>query len=194
MKKIYIIISLLFCGMLLFSQNQDSLSTRNDKIYFLDSQKFLTTNILEGWEKRDSITSKYSEWWPIREIPKSEVHYIYYKGEYHLINEITCFQDIERVRKNLSLYRKQTNLGWTSLGVGTGALLSSFILSDILEKKIKDGKITKDEYDDNRKVAKVLNYVGYGLMILGVGIHIDAGKYLKRGNIDITPVGVRVNF
>lgn len=194
MKKAFILISLLFFSILLFSQNHDSLTYRKGEIYFLDGRKSLPTNILEGWENQDSITIRYSEYWPIREIPKSEVHYIYYNGEYHLINEITYFQDMERVRRNLALYRKQANLGWISLGVGTGALLSSFTIIDVQAKKFEDGKITLDEYDKNKEVAKVLTYAGYGLMILGVGIHIDAGKYLKRGNIDITPVGIRYNF
>lgn len=192
--KNLLLFGLLFYSALSFSQDQDSLTDRRAKIYFLDGRIPMNTRILEKWDDQDSITTKYSDWSSIYKVPKSEVHYIYYNGEHYLINEITCFQDTEKVRLNLSLYKKQTNIGWAALGVGTGALLSGFIINDIQTKRFNDGKVTLEGLEEWQDVIKVLTYAGYSFMLLGVGINIDASKYLKRGNIDITPVGIRVKF
>lgn len=189
MKKLLITLFIMFFGLAAFSQTETTFIAPSDTIYFLDGQKKLITNVLQGWEDRESISTMYSSPSHITEIPKSEVHYIYTGGQFHLINETSHFDDINRLRKNLQRYQQQTNLGWSFVGGGAGLLLIGAISSEVQANKLIDGKI--DEIND---LPKFLSYAGYGLIAAGAVISIDAGKFLKRGTIDITPVGVRVNL
>jgi hypothetical protein len=188
MKNCLLFIVMLF-GIIAFTQAQREVVVLNDTIYFLDGRKSMPTGIMQGWEDRDNFQTIRSSVSEIVEISKSEVHYIYAGGQFHLINETTPLDDIQRLRKNLQRYQKQSNLGWSFVGGGAALLLIGQISAESQANKLIDGKI--DEIND---LPKFLSYAGYGFIAVGAVISIDAGKFLKRGTVDITPVGVRVNF
>jgi hypothetical protein len=189
MMKNSLLILILLLGTISFSQAQSEAVVLSDTIYFLDGRKSMPTNILQGWEDREHFSTKRSFESEIIIIPKSEVHYIFNNEQFHLINETSPHDDIQRLRKNLQRYQKQSNLGWSFVGGGAALLLIGQISAESQANKLIDGKI--DEIND---LPKFLSYAGYGFIAVGAVISIDAGKFLKRGTVDITPVGVRVNF
>ncbi len=189
MMKNSLLILILIFGTISISQAQREAVVLSDTIYFLDGRKSMPTNILQGWEDRDYVSTKRLAESEIINVPKSDVHYIYADGQFHLINETSSHDDIQRLRKNLQRYQKQSNLGWSFVGGGAALLLIGQISAESQANKLMDGKI--DEIND---LPKFLSYAGYGFIAVGAVTSIDAGKFLKRGTVDITPVGVRVNF
>ncbi len=73
---------------------------------------------------------------------------------------------------------------------GVGLVLAGIIASEVQQNRFEDS-LDPDEFND---LPKIMNYAGYSLMLVGGMIKIGSYKFLERGSVDITPVGLRVNF
>ncbi len=160
-----------------------------DTIYFLDGSKS-NVKILE-WE--DAETVVFGRWddglnkMLTREHDKSDIHYIYFEGEYHLINDVSPDNDLARLQHNLLEYKERSRSGMVTLSLGVGLVLTGNIVAEIQQSKFED---THDP-DELSDTPKYLNYAGYGFMLIGGVIKIGSYQFLERGSIDITPVGLQ---
>lgn len=171
----------------------------SDTLYLLDGRK-IPANIME-FEETDYVA--YGNWdsslrrlTNIQYFDKSELHYIYAGSTYHLINEVSEQDNIDRLRRNLLIYERRSRAGMVTLTTGVSLVLAGSIWAEVQSNKIKEPQDLDDirDLDDISNMPKYLNYGGLGLMLIGGMIKIGSYEFLERGSIDITPVGVRVNF
>ncbi len=165
----------------------------SDTLYLLDGRK-IATNIME-FEETEHVAygiwdSNLQRLTNIQYFDKSELHYIFTGNTYHLINEVSEQDNIERLRRNLLIYERRSRAGMATLTTGVSLLLASSILAEVQLNQYQES-LNPDDLND---IPKYLNYGGLGLMLIGGIIKIGSYEFLERGSIDITPVGVRVNF
>lgn len=161
---------------------EDQGNAAADSIY-LFSGEVIPTNIDSNWEDADFIMHRKDPNELFKRIEKEDTYYIYTDGEYHLITDIRADHELERLQNNLLEFNHQFRNGLLTLTVGTGMVLGSQLW---IEQQASDGEITDG--------PKYLNYAGYGIMILGGIFQVGSIRFLERGSIDITPVGVKVNL
>ena len=163
-----------------------------DTIYFLDGSK---SNVkIKEWEENEKIvTGRWDDGQNkivTREHDKSSIHYIYYDGEYHLVNDVSPEKNFARLQQNLLNYKQRSRSGMATLSWGVGLVLTGTIVAERQQSRFED-TLDPDELND---IPKHLNYAGYGLMLVGGVIKVRSYQFLERGSIDITPVGVKVNL
>jgi hypothetical protein len=190
-RKIFILLFLSGIGMSSMAQNYADV--KNDTLYFLDGRKKMAVNLLQGTaNEKDfrfvSMGSNGSAPEP-GVVEKADVYYHYSNGRYHLINERTTETEQGRLQKNLMLYNKQRNAGLSFVLLGVGALTGSLVAGEIQFAKQKKGEALESE-----NLPKIMQYSGYGLMLVGTVVQINAGRYIKRATVDIRPTGVRLGI
>ncbi len=165
----------------------------SDTLYLLDGSK-LSVNIMEYDQTKHVAygiwNSTLKRLTNIQQIDKTKLHYIYADNKFHLINDVTEQDDIDRLRRNLLIYERRSRAGMVTLTTGVSLLLASSILAEVQQNQYQESH----NPDDLNDIPKYLNYGGLGLMLIGGIIKISSYEFLERGSIDITPVGVRVNF
>jgi hypothetical protein len=178
------------------SGHMSSIVAGSDTLYLLDGRK-ISGNIMEYDQTKHVAygiwNSTLKRLTNIQQIDKSKLHYIYADKKFHLINDVTEKDDIDRLRRNLLIYERRSRAGMVALTSGVGLVLTSMIYSEIRLNRHNEPDASKNPEDLN-DIPKYLNYSGYGLMLVGGIIKISSYEFLERGSIDITPVGVRVNF
>ncbi len=161
-------------------------TAQNDTIYLFDGNK-IATSIFEGWEDSDRIRHRISNRHPVASFAKSNVFYIYASGEYH---EISPYDRHEQLRLNINAFQRVAGTGMLILGTGAGVVLLGNLLAEQQANRFRNS-LDPDEITDT---PKYLIYGGYALMFTGSMITVGSFRFLDRGSIDISPVGVRVNF
>jgi len=193
MKCINFFIVFFLVGLVFPAMGQINSDMKMDTIYFLDGRSKLAMNLLQGTENvedfRYIVSDDLNSTPELGRIEKSEVYYLYTGGKYQLINEKTPATEQKRLRDNLMSYNKQRKGGWAMIGIGVGLLAGSQIFAELQVKKFTDGNI-----DAVNEVPKIMSYSGYGFMLIGTVIHLNAGRFIKRGTVDITPAGVRLGI
>lgn len=170
-----------------------NITAGSDTLYLLSGRK-ISGNIME-FERRDFVAygvwdTRLNELTNVQYLDKSKLHYIYTGGVYHLINEVTEQDNIDRLRRNMLIYERRSKAGMITLTTGVSLVLTGSILAEVQSNRFEESL----DPDDLNDIPKYLNYAGYSFMLIGGIIKIASYEFLERGSIDITPVGVRVNF
>jgi hypothetical protein len=194
MRHHNLVLLLLLMGLSIVTNAQNfSEIMKSDTLYFLDGRSKLAVNLQQGNDNEEyfSFIERGKAEYETKQImvPKRDVHYLYSNSEYSLINAKTVETEQERLRKNLMLYNKQRNAGLAISLSGVGMLVGSMVVSEIQLSQIKKNQAVK-----STTVNKFMNYGGYGMMLIGTIIQMDAGHFIHRSKVDITPVGVRLHI
>ncbi len=161
-------------------------TAQNDTIYLFDGNR-IATSIFDGWEDSERIRHRISNRDPVVSIAKSDVFYLYASGEYHQIN---VYDRHQQLRYNIQAFQREAQTGMMILGSGVGVVLLSKFMAEQQAKRYRES-LNPDDISD---FPAYLNYGGYAIMLTGSLITVSSFRFLDRGSVDITPVGVRINL
>jgi len=122
-------------------------------------------------------------------INKRNVHYVYLNNN----NEYILINDVQPIEYNLRKYGNISTTTWTLVLAGTSSLLISNLM---VEPKLNRSLYDSGDVDGINTLARrsnTLKYLGYGLLASAAVVELVGLKY-TRNNIDITPVGVKINL
>lgn len=161
-------------------------TAQNDTLYLFDGE-IIATSIFDGWETSDRIRHRISNRHPVESVARSSVFYIYAAGKYH---QISPYDRHEQLSLNMQAFQNEARTGMMLLGAGAGVVLLGNLLNEQQQKRVRESLDPNDITD----TPKYLNYGGYALMVVGSLVTVSSFRFLNRGSVDITPVGVRVNL
>lgn len=200
MKKLNIILTLLV--ILLITTNSfgqmfgsSNIYGRSDTLYLINGN-VVPTSILNINEDEGVIVFADFDIYQRRfinaeTISKDETFYVFYKNEHKKITNVNnpiIVLNIDSL--NIIEHRNKIRIGWNFICAGSALLFSNLLYNEYLARQ-------EEPSEFGPKLSKGMNYAGYAAILIGSSINVRSYRIFNREEdviIDITPVGVRVNF